>query len=806
MTIYAKYGLFTMVSIGLYVGVDYWYEHRSPFIYGQDIAECQGAYNERYAATLYNEEAPAYVIRTNSTAIQTNATVSVGMYSGFVEYYSVSPETFTVTPETWQEPHYFTISATASPSHRGRGASVQVSAPGLSANVSFYMVVNSAIEATSAPPAVVCTPYVEAVGDFTLTEMTCGCRCIYDSGSLTVKVELEAEPEWTYASSSNATVGVWSFKKGNESIGSYMLWANLWNIMSGFKILAGGYDSIHWLTDSAIFDAAAASGSAIIMEYNTRYDSEALPFSSPGPGYVLPTNISFEASSTQAIDFVSHFRVMDSLVSNSVTPASFKYFVAASHLGGALYTNVAGFEWYGVLPEVADLAPFADVAWVKVEEADVPYSPQGNVWTSMGLHTNLPWSYLSAEYYRPGAVEDTTNVIYNKFITTNKLDAIRALATNMTCSIVRLTTEHVASADVETEQWTGSTPFGGDYETIAEAFAAAEFEYETDSWTVTNSSSGLGGNITHSAYAELVQTDTSYTETIAGYTGGCAGFNGTFSGSSEQDLAYYSGSGSRAKASNVLLYYPSAWAVTNGLVSRVRIFGVFSYPSASSISARQGPDDAWDFTVIGGLAGPFNDVPWYETREGAQSQELDQTQPDALAAQVFGSGVVPCKLQEAPSGYKHTEQERWVGEAPVAEVIVTLLKDTGAGGSVTGLDALKFDIGVDENDPANPATAGWQGTSTEWAETYSFDGYMFDQTGEDEKGGCDIPNGDTAYLDYEAYSTEHTEYYLMQQTLSLEYFLVVVDWNFKHLSATPYEPPSANTPAWATRTNAPSVP
>jgi hypothetical protein len=369
-----------------------------------------------------------------------------------------------------------------------------------------------------------------------------------------------------------------------------------------------------------------------------------------------------------------------------------------------------------------------------------------------------------------------------------------------------LTSAHVVSADVETEQWTGSTPFGVDYETIAAAFTAAEFEYETDSWTVTNSSAGLGGSTTHSAYAELTQTDSDWTDTITGYTGDCAGFNGTYSGTLSKYTAYYSGHGSRAKASNVLLYYPSAWAVTNGLVSRVRIFGVFSYPSASSIEARQGPDDTWDFTVIGGLSGPFNDVPWYETYEGAQSQALDQTQPDTLAAQVFGSGVTPCKLQAAPDDYKHTEQERWVGEAPVAEVIVTLLKDTGAGGSVTGLDALKFNIGVDENDPINPATAGWQGTSTEWTETYSFDGYMFDQTGSDEKGGCDIPNSDTAYLSYEITDVEHTEYYLMEQALTLEYFLVVVDWNFKHLAANPYEPPITNIPEWATRTNAPSVP
>ena len=84
-------------------------------------------------------------------------------------------------------------------------------------------------------------------------------------------------------------------------------------------------------------------------------------------------------------------------------------------------------------------------------------------------------------------------------------------------------------------------------------------------------------------------------------------------------------------------------------------------------------------------------------------------------------------------------------------------------------------------------------------------GYVFDQTGADEYGGCDIPNGDMAYLNGETVETEHTEYHLMRHSVKLKYFLMVVDWDFKHLAANPYEPPITNVPEWATRTNTPSV-
>lgn len=777
MTRWEKYGLWTAVAAGLAVGGKLWFEGGAPVVKGEDMAVCQAAYNGLRAAYLFGHDRPGRMCWTN---VVTNAVLTAAVAEDAAVTIT-STNRWTVTRETLGETRSFLVTATAGAApdfwiadNYTLGVEGQA---GLNHSRRFY-VYNEGGRTNNG--VVSCDALTLAQGGF---ESCPESGCLVTPGSMAVTWAYTGAVEtvaWTVVTNE---VEIWSWCTGDDRVGPYMLWTNLWNVMSGLKRMAAGESGIYWLTDVAVFDEASASGHGTLVEYSRAWTNEALAAESPGPGYAVPTNVAAWAPATGAVDFVAHFRVTGSVVSNAWTAAGLKYEGTAPYVGAALWTNVAGYGWWGSLPEVGAVAGHASEAWLKVEEADVPYGAQGNWWTATGLHTNRPWVWLSAEWYRSNGAE----VVYNRWLSTNKLDAIRTAATNMVRTVCALGPAHVALATESFEEWNASTPFDGEYETAAAAFAARETEGTNWTRAVTNGYPSVAGGIARaSAHVEVSELDAEYEATVTGYTGACAGYNGVYPGTGVHTAeANYVGYGYRRAFEGVLLDYPAYWAVTNGLVKRVRVFGVFGVAPTASLGARTGPDFETDYSGVGGQNYDLSD--WYETWAESSARTLDQTEPGDFVARVFGSGVTACGMQAVPAGWRHATDERWVwqeagggiGEYPLATVVVSLLHDTGTGGPVTSLEALRFDFGVTNNAPFDPSVEGWQST-----------GYVL--TSEEGRSNyhLDVDESDPAYTPYvcdttglydgvlseESAETETYTYEAVEHTLWFEKFVVVVDW------------------------------
>jgi hypothetical protein len=227
---------------------------------------------------------------------------------------------------------------------------------------------------------------------------------------------------------------------------------------------------------------------------------------------------------------------------------------------------------------------------------------------------------------------------------------------------------------------------------------------------------------------------------------------------------------SRTAFSNIVPEYPSPQMIASGMVDRVRIYLV-AMRDEIRVAWPLGSDS---FTFDNGMIVVYED----DGDTLLTDWTLDGTKPNSYQDEDLGTGFTLCPIPEmsqdiAMLGYEsqwESYTNNYFGLAYPNAVIVNMVYDSGDGGPVTNRPC--FNIGAD---------------------FYTPDIEMKQMMMEDVTYGA---KGLPKYRYYQKWERQRYDH-----AIKVTGFIIVVDWNFKHLTDTPYVP-TPHMPEWLS-TNAP---
>lgn len=535
-----------------------------------------------------------------------------------------------------------------------------------------------------------------------------------------------------------------------------------------------GLDAVYWLDDEMVF--ASTNGLIGAWDYGFRetYVTNGM-YLLDGSTYVGSRTGMAYSPTNALIDFA--FLTTDCYSTATNTPASsnLQYtiqFAPEVFSGGVPITNA-----YSV--------PSAALAFHEYPSVDYSLSTNrllwggtNNLWTHDGYHSNSVWQYESLDLIVTN-LYGTTNV-YNYFITTNKLNDAKKIANLLKTTVMyRAVTNRVASAGTRAistvyDEASHNASDGDTFDEMAAGITAGACTVTTG--TVEEAYSflaGLASTLARASYYAVSET------TSKVYMNGYPE-NG---GSLVDTLTYpgYTGGWIEMKAycqlfENVILDYPSAYAVTNGYVSRVRVYAVTRY------------SDPWGLCTPADYTNTVGQYTYVWDGNGVQ----DFTDPSYFSDKDLGTGLA-LSYRTLPAGYDYvTRNGAQYSYIPTSRIVGDLVLDVSNPSSVTNF---AFTFGTSALAPS--AFDWWQEVSFSEGITRRFAW----------TGDMEVWNGEewiTMTGDWWTIETSTAEWMekKTEQVLSIPYFLVVVDWNWKHLNdANPYVP-TPYTPEWA-RTNSP---
>ena len=226
--------------------------------------------------------------------------------------------------------------------------------------------------------------------------------------------------------------------------------------------------------------------------------------------------------------------------------------------------------------------------------------------------------------------------------------------------------------------------------------------------------------------------------------------------------------------------YPSLYALTNGFVKRVRIYTLATYPIPENIPPSSAFTTNWssheDWVLGEGATGDLG----YRDDEAAYSREVtsaDTTGPGAFSDLSYGLAIL-LSTRTVPPGFT-PGRDSAVG-IPITRARAKLLQTWD---NPTG--KLYFDLGL-VADPFSPTPMQYD----EYVEleTATMDSFV------DEYYNNTKVRTDTDSSNYQKTTRHQTG--KTAHTIRLRGFVVVVDWNWKHLSPDGPFSPTPNVPAW----------
>lgn len=421
----------------------------------------------------------------------------------------------------------------------------------------------------------------------------------------------------------------------------------------------------------------------------------------------------------------------------------------------------------------------------------------GSWWFDAGMHSNAVWQVQGNEYVVSGAVKRISWIATNDFIKCGVMSGAMSSTlalTPMQHDSNTITTVTFLDGNTVSNSVTVSTnalPDGdlSSYNVVAAASYASDYIH----------------NI------EYVGGVTSYLWT---YDGGGSWIN---AGTATPADSYYTNSSSSAymDASSVAgayTAYPSAYAITNGYVSRVRVYMIYTasrgvvWPYATTLASIH-PEN---WVNSDGVAYVIGD----EFCDTTGVTPTDGTWANASAVSVNNSGDWYVTDDESDffslgiTLQDYNDPPDLDLDVPVRTVGRTLI-GSSYGPFGNGLAKVRVTLVADVANPTEyPIRFSFGPLAPALVTAFDYSGEVLDETEDDINGQWEFPYTDDPGCDYTGavtmtdMITSHTYVYRRRSTerhlTCGKNVIVVVDWNFKHMNpANPYVP-DPFVPAWLT--------
>lgn len=261
---------------------------------------------------------------------------------------------------------------------------------------------------------------------------------------------------------------------------------------------------------------------------------------------------------------------------------------------------------------------------------------------------------------------------------------------------------------------------------------------------------------------------------------------------------------------NIVLTWPSRYAVESGYVSRVRVYGIFRQYEWNGALAPGSSGSTNFFWTSPGVYVPQTrsaEYSWTHYRGDPPSCVLDACYLGSLATGaplfVFPAGWIRLSHDVPPSGATYDAAARVHGGAADVPAVASVIRPVLLDGDV---DLSSWPLLATSPMPAY-ATPAYT-----WVPAGGFDTVILD--GEVTSGGIPVqseeypggPSYNSGYKDVEWTGTAVGQYYAYRFSLVLEEIVTVVDWNWKHLSDSAAAEPGF-VPEWVvSNTNSPLAP
>ena len=792
MMLWNTYGKWVKIAAGLSILGGLWHTI-GPGVRGEDWAEARGALHERSTIPfLFGTDAPGARATVTNIVETTNyvVTVTVTKSCDGTVLYRQSPDTLVFNTDNWDVEQDVQMMAS------GEGECV-VHLGSDDADNSVYDIVYYASAANDSQAL---------VGDHTGSVLVTD----YDEISLmythvsVVKVRLREPPvDNPYVSS--ATTNITEIYEDIDTVNPGLVWDQTYPVLQGFRTLM---QTEGWLEDSSAF-ATAAEGyifEAVGVNYVVTND---VPYTVTPPEQLIPWYwVDGEYDSYPlATNVTTHytFPVMWKDTSNITVRATFAAL-------DTVITNESGAAAYHFPADSGDVSALTLVypSWDTGPSPVIPVLPsglfngKGSWWIASGMHTQCVWTLQSSEFYTNGNFSD---VHYNKGITTNKHNDIKRMAealkyTVRVCypdEVLQLTNSYRVAHEylyASTGVWTAVTGPLLEYSTHATAF--------TDNVTTSRAPSFTAASWgSWSLDAETVVTSSEYTDAVTDDP--CTWeteWDDEFYGPSTSTTLLSDGwESTSTEVKNAVLNYPSVYAITNGYVKKVRVYAVTE--RATTYALRPYRTGSWshrnDLGSLTNSCGDTLDPPFvragYYTESVSVTSYPDTDKPDSHMAD---DNVT---LRAGPSG----ETLSILTPSPW-DIPAGFPAHTGTSASRLGLaghSRIKANLILSVDNPDSPEDLAFDISGpSPYAPTEvgSFQTGGYDETYENlyvwvEKDAFGVVTlGD---LSWREAGTVGYRRYLTSESVSLLYFIVVVDWKWEHYGETPFVPSVMNsTPVW----------
>lgn len=788
MMIWNTYGKWVKIAAGMSILGGLWYT-TGPGVRGEDWAEARGALHERSVIPyLYGTNAPSARAAVTNIVETTNymTTVTVSITAGAPYLTLDTPTTLVFTDADYATPQTVTAHGTTRAPWTQEASTITLTddeTPQSQTDVVFYSGTGSSSEVPNYSP--------DGNLFVSVTEMS---RPFDYTGSFTVK--LENQPA-THPYVSGATTNITEVYDTLDTVNPGLVWSQTYPVLQGFRSLM---QSGIWLEDSTAF-AAAAEGyifeaahveyvkeedRAYPLEFNYYWvdgNADSYDLSPTYDWYHFPwTGQAFSNVTVKAV-----FATLDTVLTNISSAADY-HFPAGSSAVSSLTSAYPPWDT-GLSPVVPD-------------NPDALFDGKGSWWISSGMHTSCVWTLQSSEFFK---TNNYTETFYNKGVTTNKHNDIKRMAEALKYTmVVRYPADvlqHTNSYAVRHEYVYSSTnaeapssvslpEFAADcdfMEHTATTSRAPSFACSTDAYKRLHVAGHLAGGTAVYSDAVVIREpcDTDVPVADVTFTGdGGLGFVGGPEGEGWQS--------GYTEIRNAVLDYPSVYALTNGYVKCVRVYAVVHREETDPIRPHR--SGTWDFLEDKGTfeiscEDPYRSAtyPHDEYNLVTVTALVDGTLPtehmgdNTMQLTAGRSGevlnpLVPCPL-DLPAGYPaNTDGSASIISMDISKVKANLVFKADNPDSP---EDLMFDI-VGPS-PYSPSDLSYQTSG-------------FDYTGVQELRG---ETGAFGYENYTVTTTFSDREYVTDETVTLLYFIVVVDWNWEHYGDIPFVPGALNpAPVW----------
>lgn len=443
--------------------------------------------------------------------------------------------------------------------------------------------------------------------------------------------------------------------------------------------------------------------------------------------------------------------------------------------------------------------PYGETAHTAFDHVDMSgYTrANGSWWFDAGMHSNTMWQVQGNEFVTNGSIKRSS------YIATNDFMKCGVMAAAMTSTLARVTIKHDSNtvstvtvldddaAPVVTVTTNTVGESGGSVSVASAQCSSLDIIQETEH------AGGVRQYVYLSEYSVWMY-NTVTTVPADSYT-------------TNSTLSRYLES---RRVTGAYVDYPSAYAITNGYVSRVRVYLV--YTAARGVVANP-------FAATLGGVYPEN---WRNTSWGIPiygDEFCDIEVVSETPSEGTGSDVTTLSVSNTGEWFFTDDDTDFFGLGIAAQGYNTppdlVLDETGrtlgqysaaASGTSAGLAKVRVTLAADISNPTEyPVRFSFGPTDPAFPESFDYTGEILGTNVLDIAGAWEFPaDYGNSSCDYNALATmtdmTTTEALVLRQKSTdrsvscSAYVLVLVDWNFKHMNpANPYTP-EPFVPAWLT--------